>query len=56
MVHAGPFANIAIGQSSIIADRLGLKMFDYHRNRIRLRPPISCFEEILERNSAASGG
>jgi len=30
MVHAGPFANIAVGQSSIIADRLGLKMFDYH--------------------------
>ncbi len=30
MVHAGPFANIAIGQSSIISDRLGLKMFDYH--------------------------
>ncbi|MGI6712292.1 MAG: formate--tetrahydrofolate ligase [Bacillota bacterium] len=29
-VHAGPFANIAIGQSSIIGDRLGLKMFDYH--------------------------
>jgi len=30
MVHAGPFANIAIGQSSIIADRVGLKLFDYH--------------------------
>jgi len=30
MVHAGPFANIAVGQSSIIADRLGLKLFDYH--------------------------
>ncbi|MBO8169768.1 MAG: formate--tetrahydrofolate ligase [Thermoanaerobacteraceae bacterium] len=30
MVHAGPFANIAIGQSSIIGDRLGLKLFDYH--------------------------
>ncbi|MDD5093901.1 MAG: formate--tetrahydrofolate ligase [Dehalococcoidia bacterium] len=30
MVHAGPFANIAIGQSSIIADRLGLKLWDYH--------------------------
>ncbi len=29
-VHAGPFANIAIGQSSIIADRLGLKLGDYH--------------------------
>jgi formate--tetrahydrofolate ligase len=30
LVHAGPFANIAIGQSSIIADRIGLKMGDYH--------------------------
>jgi len=29
-VHAGPFANIAVGQSSIIGDRLGLKLFDYH--------------------------
>ncbi|MGE5843032.1 MAG: formate--tetrahydrofolate ligase [Deltaproteobacteria bacterium] len=29
-VHAGPFANIAVGQSSIIADRVGLKLFDYH--------------------------
>jgi formate--tetrahydrofolate ligase len=28
-VHAGPFANIAIGQSSIIADRIGLKLGDY---------------------------
>ncbi|MBI5025362.1 MAG: formate--tetrahydrofolate ligase [Nitrospirae bacterium] len=30
LVHAGPFANIAIGQSSIIADRVGLKLGDYH--------------------------
>lgn len=30
LVHAGPFANIAIGQSSIIADRIGLKLGDYH--------------------------
>jgi formate--tetrahydrofolate ligase len=29
-IHAGPFANIAVGQSSIIADRVGLKLFDYH--------------------------
>jgi len=29
-VHAGPFANIAIGQSSIVADRVGLKLGDYH--------------------------
>ncbi len=28
-VHAGPFANIAIGQSSIVADRVGLKLKDY---------------------------
>ncbi len=30
LVHAGPFANIAVGQSSIIGDRVGLKLFDYH--------------------------
>jgi formate--tetrahydrofolate ligase len=29
-VHAGPFANIAIGQSSIIADRVATKLADYH--------------------------
>jgi len=29
-VHAGPFANIAIGQSSIIADEVGAKLGDYH--------------------------
>ncbi len=30
LVHAGPFANIAIGQSSIIADKIGVKLADYH--------------------------
>jgi formate--tetrahydrofolate ligase len=29
LVHAGPFANIAIGQSSILADRIGVKVADY---------------------------
>jgi formate--tetrahydrofolate ligase len=29
-VHAGPFANIAIGQSSIVADRLGTRLSEYH--------------------------
>jgi len=29
-VHAGPFANIAVGQSSIIADMLGTKLGEYH--------------------------
>jgi formyltetrahydrofolate synthetase len=30
LVHAGPFANISIGQSSVVADRLGLKLGEYH--------------------------
>ena len=30
LVHAGPFANIAIGQSSIIADKIGTRLADYH--------------------------
>ncbi len=30
LIHAGPFANIAIGQSSIIADYVGLKLADYN--------------------------
>jgi len=29
LVHAGPFANIAIGQSSVIADMLGVRMGEY---------------------------
>ena len=29
LVHAGPFANIAIGQSSIIADIVGTRLTDY---------------------------
>jgi formyltetrahydrofolate synthetase len=29
IVHAGPFANISIGQSSILADKVGLKLADY---------------------------
>ena len=30
LVHAGPFANIAIGQSSVIADKVALKLSDCH--------------------------
>jgi len=30
LMHAGPFANIAIGQSSIIADKLALKLSEFH--------------------------
>ena len=30
LVHAGPFANIAVGQSSVVADKICLKLADYH--------------------------
>ena len=30
ILHAGPFGNIALGQSSIIADRVALKLSDIH--------------------------
>ena len=30
LVHAGPFANIAIGQSSVIADKIGTRLSEYH--------------------------
>ncbi len=30
LVHAGPFANIALGQSSVIADYIGTKCSEYH--------------------------
>ena len=29
LVHAGPFANVAHGNSSILADQIGLRYFDY---------------------------
>lgn len=30
LVHTGPFANIAIGQSSVIGDKMALKLYDYN--------------------------
>ena len=30
LVHAGPFANLAVGQSSVIADLVGTRLADYH--------------------------
>ncbi len=29
LVHAGPFANIAIGQSSVVADKIGIRLGEY---------------------------
>ncbi len=54
MVHAGPFANIAVGQSSIIADRLGLKMFDYHVTESGFASDIG-FEKFWNVKSRFSG-
>jgi formate--tetrahydrofolate ligase len=54
MVHAGPFANIAVGQSSIIADRIGLKMFDYHVTESGFAADIG-FEKFWNVKSRYSG-
>ncbi len=54
MVHAGPFANIAVGQSSIIADRMGLKMFDYHVTESGFAADIG-FEKFWNVKSRISG-
>ncbi|MBL7176867.1 MAG: formate--tetrahydrofolate ligase [Desulfobacteraceae bacterium] len=54
MVHAGPFANIAVGQSSIIADRVGLKLFDYHVTESGFGADIG-FEKFWNVKSRYSG-
>jgi formate--tetrahydrofolate ligase len=54
LVHAGPFANIAVGQSSIIADRIGLKMFDYHVTESGFAADIG-FEKFWNVKSRFSG-
>jgi len=54
MVHAGPFANIAVGQSSIIADRIGLKMFDYNITESGFAADIG-FEKFWNVKSRYSG-
>jgi len=54
MVHAGPFANIAVGQSSIIADRVGLKLFDYHVTESGFGADIG-FEKFWNVKSRNSG-
>ncbi len=54
MVHAGPFANIAVGQSSIIGDRVGLKLFDYHITESGFAADIG-FEKFWNVKSRYSG-
>lgn len=54
LVHAGPFANIALGHSSIIADRLGLKLWDYHVTESGFAADIG-FEKFWNVKCPASG-
>jgi formate--tetrahydrofolate ligase len=54
IVHAGPFANISIGQSSIIADRIGLKLADYIVTESGFAADIG-FEKFCNIKCRASG-
>lgn len=54
LVHAGPFANIAVGQSSIISDRIALKMFDYNVTESGFGADVG-FEKFWNVKSRGSG-
>ena len=53
-VHAGPFANIAIGQSSIIADIVATQLSDYHVTESGFGADIG-FEKFWNLKCRASG-
>ncbi len=53
-VHAGPFANIAIGQSSIIADELGTRLSEYLVTESGFAADIG-FEKFWNLKCRASG-
>ena len=53
-VHAGPFANIAVGQSSVVSDQIGLKLFDYHVTESGFGADIG-FEKFWNVKSRYSG-
>ena len=53
-IHAGPFANIAVGQSSVIADRLGLRLSEYHVTESGFAADIG-FEKFWNLKCRASG-
>ena len=54
LIHSGPFANIALGQSSVIGDILGLKLFDYHVTESGFGSEIG-FEKFWNVKSRLSG-
>jgi formate--tetrahydrofolate ligase len=53
-VHAGPFANIAVGQSSVVADKICLKLADYHVTESGFGADIG-FEKFWNVKCRASG-
>ena len=53
-VHAGPFANIAVGQSSVIADKLGTRLSEYHVTESGFAADIG-FEKFWNLKCRASG-
>jgi formate--tetrahydrofolate ligase len=53
-VHAGPFANIAHGNSSIVADRIALRMADYVVTEAGFGADIGC-EKFFNIKCRASG-
>jgi formate--tetrahydrofolate ligase len=53
-VHAGPFANIAVGQSSVVADKICLKLADYHITESGFGADIG-FEKFWNVKCRASG-
>jgi formate--tetrahydrofolate ligase len=57
-VHAGPFANIAIGQNSIIADRLGTRLADYlvTESGFGARESAGCEESAGRRLAGSKAG
>ena len=54
MVHAGPFANIAVGQSSVVADQVALKLSDYHVTESGFGADIG-FEKFWDIKTRLSG-
>ncbi|MGN0866632.1 MAG: formate--tetrahydrofolate ligase [Oligosphaeraceae bacterium] len=54
LVHAGPFANIAIGQSSVIADQIGVRCSEYHVTESGFGSDIG-YEKFVDLKCRASG-
>ncbi len=54
LVHAGPFANIALGQSSVIADYIGTKCSEYHITEAGFGSDIG-YEKFWNLKCRASG-